>query len=204
MSCSTNTINSPGASQTRNYRKQCQKGSGNFLSTPFPQGTAHSLSSRHFKASHDEEVTAFPGNLLHCFICHYYQQVLSQWQDHSFYNLRPLFFFPHQRKQGKQKYIPVLLTAVFCVFRDYCHFSLQSPLLSVKPSSFALSSPVMFSSLSALWLTPVGSDLFWSMVIPCPKEDPVFQLVAALLKPYTIFQGRFSQQPFQGLPSRLV
>lgn len=64
----------------RIIKKQRWKGSNNILSTPIPQGTICCLPSQVLKASHDGDVTAFPGNFLHCFFCHCCQEVLFSCQ----------------------------------------------------------------------------------------------------------------------------
>lgn len=150
MSCRTSRTNSPGAKQTQNYRKQGRKAQTTscpphfhkapfsvcLVSSPKPPTMQTSLP---FQATYS---TALSAITIRKFCPNAKLKSL-------FLQLKAIISFPHHSRQEK-KCIPVFLTVTFCVFRDHCHVCLQSPLLSVKPSSFALSSPIVFSTLSVI------------------------------------------------------
>lgn len=148
-SCRTNSINSPAASQTQNYKKTGMEG--------LKQHLVHPNSTRHHLLFAYSALKSLPRWRCLCLSRQLSPLlflpllsgsfVLMPNVNLTFYNVKPLFLILTKASRENKKYF-VLPPVAFCVFRNsvFSH-------LSVKPSFFTLSAPNMFSTIYALYVT---------------------------------------------------
>lgn len=121
----------------------------------------------------------------------------------SFYNIR-LLFLSLTTAGRKIKVYSCSPYCGICMFRDNSYICFQSPFLLVKPSSFALSSPIVVFTLSALYLTVISWLRFLLKCSDIASERGLSSLPIGGCPPETIdyyprplFPLAISNPPFQ-------